>query len=115
VNNRWNLEELMQACRFYFKKTGRRISFEYIMINNLNDTTKQSNELAKLIKGYPTHVNLIPINSGSQTDFKPSTAKDIKTFKQNLEELGVNVTVRRTLGADINAACGQLKKKEVRR
>ncbi len=115
VNNRWNLEELMQACRFYFRKTGRRISFEYIMINNLNDTTKQSNELAKLIKGYPTHVNLIPINSGSQTDFRPSTAKDIKTFKQNLEELGVNVTVRRTLGADINAACGQLKKKEVRR
>lgn len=115
VNNRWNLEKLMQACRFYFRKTGRRISFEYIMINNLNDTTKQSNELAKLIKGYPTHVNLIPINSGSQTDFRPSTAKDIKTFKQNLEELGVNVTVRRTLGADINAACGQLKKKEVRR
>lgn len=115
VNNKWNLEELMQACRFYFKKTGRRISFEYIMINNLNDTIKQSHELAKLIKGYPTHVNLIPINSGKQTDFKPSTARNIKVFKHNLEQLGVNVTVRRTLGADINAACGQLKKKEIRR
>ena len=115
INNKWNLEELIQACRFYFKKTGRRISFEYIMINKLNDTIEQSHELAELIKGYTTHVNLIPINSGSQTDFKPSTAKDIKTFKQNLERLGVNVTVRRTLGADINAACGQLKKKEIRR
>lgn len=115
INNKWNLEELMQACRFYFKKTGRRISFEYIMINKLNDTIEQSYDLAKLIKGYPTHVNLIPINNGSQTDFKPSTAKDIKVFKQNLEQLGVNVTVRRTLGADINAGCGQLKKKEIRR
>ena len=115
INNKWNLEELMQACRFYFKKTGRRISFEYIMINKLNDTIEQSYDLAKLIKGYPTHVNLIPINNGKQTDFKPSTAKDIKVFKQNLEQLGVNVTVRRTLGADINAACGQLKKKEIRR
>ncbi len=108
INKKYNLELLMKACRDYFAKTGRRISFEYSLIEGVNDTEQSANELIKLLGGMLCHVNLIPINEIRERDFKKS--RYVERFRKRLTDAGINATVRRTLGADINAACGQLRR-----
>lgn len=107
INKRYNLDELMKACRYYFDKTSRRISFEYALIDGVNDDIKSVNEIVALLKGFPCHVNLIPINPIRERDFKRS--KSSVKFQKALTEAGINATIRRTLGTDIEAACGQLR------
>ncbi len=110
INNKYNLEQLMSACRDYFKKTGRRISFEYSLIEGVNDTEQSAEELIKLLRGMLCHVNLIPINEIRERDYKKS--RYVEKFQKRLQQAGINATVRRTLGADINAACGQLRRED---
>jgi 23S rRNA (adenine2503-C2)-methyltransferase len=111
VNNRWKIKELIDACKAYQKVTTRRISFEYALIDGFNDTEKCAEELAQILKGIMCHVNLIPANPVRENDFKKPDRKNIIKFKGFLEQRGINATVRRTLGADIEASCGQLRKK----
>ena len=106
INNRYNLNQLMTACDDYFKATGRRISFEYSLIEGVNDTDSDADELISLIGRRNCHINLIPINEIKERDFKKS--RFVERFQKRLTSAGLNATVRRTLGADINAACGQL-------
>ena len=109
VNDRYNIDELLKACREYFKITGRRISFEYALIDGHNDSREDAVRLAKLLDGFVCHVNIIPVNKIKERNFT-SDRKSAQRFRGYLEELGVNATVRRTLGADIDAACGQLRR-----
>ncbi|MBN2260541.1 MAG: 23S rRNA (adenine(2503)-C(2))-methyltransferase RlmN [Clostridiales bacterium] len=109
INRKYPIEELMKAVDYYIETTNRRITFEYAMIKDLNDSDEEANVLAKLLKGKLVHVNLIPINKVEENDFYPSDEKQIYKFKNILEKSGINVTIRRELGSDINAACGQLR------
>lgn len=115
INNKWNIDALLNACKDYQKVTTRRISFEYAMIKDVNDTKEHAKLLAKRLKGIMCHVNLIPANPVVETDFTKSDNVRIENFKNTLESLGVTATVRRTLGADINASCGQLRRAEQRK
>lgn len=108
INNRFNLVKLMKACDDYFAATGRRISFEYSLIEGVNDTDESADELIRLLGGKNCHVNLIPINEIKEREFKKS--RYVEQFQKKLLKAGINATVRRTLGADINAACGQLRR-----
>ena len=110
VNKKWNIEALLKACKDYQSVTTRRISFEYALISGVNDSAECAQELAKRLKGIMCHVNLIPANPVNETDFKKPNAKNIKKFQELLEKYGINATVRRTLGADINASWGQLRR-----
>jgi hypothetical protein len=105
------VEKLIDACREYYEKTGRRISFEYAMIDGVNDSPEQARLLAKHASSVAAHVNLIPLNHVEERQFQPSTAENMKRFIGILEENGVNVTVRRKLGGDVDASCGQLRRK----
>lgn len=109
VNNKFCIAELLEACRDYIDKTGRRISFEYSVIHNVNDSPEDAAGLIRLLKGMNCHVNLIPVNEIKERDFK-SDRRALAAFAEMLEKGGLNVTTRRTLGADINAACGQLRR-----
>ena len=109
VNRAYDVEELFAACHRYFEKTGRRISFEYAMIDGVNDNDWQADLIAKRIKGMPGHVNLIPLNDVVESPFKPS--KRVAAFQKRLESHGITATVRRSLGGDIDASCGQLRRK----
>ena len=111
VNKAYPTEELLQACRDYYAETGRRISFEYAMIDGVNDREGDARLLLKRLKGLPAHMNLIPLNHVEESPLKPSTKKAVARFQQILEEGGVPATVRRTLGSDIDASCGQLRRK----
>mgnify|MGYP003294726284 CR=1 FL=1 len=111
VNRKYKVEELIGACRDYQAVTGRRISFEYILINHINDTKKHAENLIKITKGILSHVNLIPANFVEESEFVKSSPDRVKAFKQYLENNGVTVTVRRELGSDISASCGQLRRK----
>ena len=111
VNKAYPTEELLQACRRYYEKTGRRISFEYAMIGGVNDTEEAAKTLLKRLKGLPAHMNLIPLNHVEESPLKPSTRQAVQTFQKILEDGGVTATVRRTLGSDIDASCGQLRRK----
>ena len=110
VNRRWNMEELLDACREYTDRTHRRISYEYALISGVNDSRKQAEELAALLKGMLCHVNLIPVNYVKEAGYQKSSKGRIYEFQKVLNDRGINATVRRTLGADINAACGQLRR-----
>ena len=112
VNSKWNIETLLSACRDYTKATNRRISFEYAMISGVNDSDECALLLSKKLKGMLCHVNLIPVNSVKERDFVKSSNERINSFIRILEKNGINVTVRRTLGSDINASCGQLRRGE---
>ena len=112
VNSRWNIETLLKACRDYTAATNRRISFEYAMISSVNDSDDCARQLAKRLKGMLCHVNLIPVNSVKERDYRKSSGERIAAFIKILEKSGINVTVRRTLGSDINASCGQLRRGE---
>ncbi len=111
INKKWNVEQLLNACREYQKVTTRRISFEYALIDGINDSKTCADELAGKLKGLMCHVNLIPANPVKENGFKKPDRKNIERFKSMLEAKGVTVTVRRTLGADIDASCGQLRKR----
>lgn len=111
VNKKWNIDALLSACKDYQKVTTRRISFEYALIEGVNDSDANAKELARRLKGIMCHVNLIPANPIKENTFKKPERKAIFAFQKKLEALGVTATIRRTLGADINASCGQLKKK----
>lgn len=110
VNNAYPVKELISACRRYQKQTGRRISFEYSMVKGVNDSAQTANELAALIRGMGAHVNLIPINPVDGSPYSATDAANVKRFQKQLEQLGVNATIRRRLGSDISAACGQLRR-----
>lgn len=109
VNRSVGVERLFESCRRYFEKTGRRISYEYAMIDGVNDSDAQADLLAKHLKGTPGHVNLIPLNDVRESKLKPS--RRVAAFQKRLESHGVTVTVRRKLGGDIDASCGQLRRK----
>lgn len=111
ANHGRGVEQLMECCKRYYERTGRRISFEYIMIDGVNDTEYHAHLLAKRAKYVSAHVNLIPMNHVEESRFHPSTQGHIKAFVKVLEENGVNVTVRRKLGGDVDASCGQLRRK----
>lgn len=112
VNRAIGVERLMDSCRRYFQTTGRRISYEYAMIDGVNDSDAQADLLAKLLKGTPGHVNLIPLNNVEESPLKPS--RRVAAFQRRLEQQGVTVTIRRKLGGDIDASCGQLRRKAMK-
>ena len=109
VNRAYDVEELFTVCREYFRVTGRRISFEYALIDGVNDHDWQADRIAERLRGMPGHVNLIPLNDVAESPFRPS--RRIAAFQRRLESKGVTATVRRSLGGDIDAACGQLRRK----
>ena len=110
INRSVGVEKLMDTCRRYFQTTGRRISYEYAMIDGVNDSDRQADLLAGLLKGMPGHVNLIPVNDVAERGNVRSSQKDIQNFQSILKKQGINATIRRTLGHDINASCGQLRR-----
>ena len=118
INNRFGVDELLSACRDYFARTGRRISFEYTLIAGKNDSVENAKTLARVLNSHlrtrtetmPIHVNLIPVNEVSETGFKHSGRDAVQAFAKTLESRGIRATVRRKLGADINASCGQLRR-----
>ena len=112
ISKKYRYEELIQACREYTDKTGRRISFEYALIDGVNDTSACAKELAMQLKGMLAHVNLIPLNEVEGRTYRQARGENILKFKEYLEKKGIAVTVRRTLGSDIDAACGQLRRKQ---
>lgn len=114
VNRRYPLEELMQACHYWVEKTNRRITFEYILLNGVNDSLQQAAELADLLKGLLANVNLIPFNALSDVDFHKPSRNRIIAFRKYLESRGINAVVREEKGGDIEAACGQLRRREMR-
>ena len=120
VNKKWDIDKLLCACKSYYAKTGRRISFEYTLISGKNDSEKAALALASLLNSHlrsatntmPIHVNLIPVNPVTETGFSSSERRTVEKFAAVLERKGIRATVRRTLGSDINASCGQLRREE---
>lgn len=110
IANKYSINEVLEACRNYFEKTGRRLTFEYSLVGGKNDTKEDAEELAYLIKGLNCHVNLIPVNPIKERDYVQSDKKVIENFKNKLEKYQINVTIRREMGRDIDGACGQLRK-----
>ena len=111
VNKAYPSEELLSACRRYYDATNRRISFEYAMIDGVNDSVENAKELIRRLKGLPAHFNLIPLNHVEESPLKPSSRSAVAQFQKTLEDAGITATVRRTLGGDIDASCGQLRRK----
>jgi len=111
VNKAYPVDQLLDACRRYYKATSRRISFEYAMIDGVNDSEDNAKELIRRLKGLPAHFNLIPLNHVEESPLKPSSRNAVARFQKILEEGGIPATVRRTLGGDIDASCGQLRRK----
>lgn len=110
IANQYSLEELINACKYYIKTTGRRITFEYALIKDVNDNKEEAKSLAYLLKGLLCHVNLIPVNEIKENKFEKSDIVKIKEFSKVLSDSGIDTTVRREMGTDINAACGQLRR-----
>jgi 23S rRNA (adenine2503-C2)-methyltransferase len=115
VNNRYNIKELMEACKYYIAKTNKRISFEYALAKDNNDNLDDAKELVKLLKGMLCHVNLIPINKIENGKYTKSSNENIIKFRDYLNEKGIVATIRRELGSDIDAACGQLRRKNLKK
>ena len=111
IANKYSIEELMEACEYYFDKTGRRITFEYALVRNVNDTDADAKGLIKLAGRVKAHVNLIPVNPIKERDYRETARDDVLAFKNKLEKSRINVTIRREMGRDIDGACGQLRKK----
>ncbi len=110
VANKYGLEELLSACRYYFDRTGRRLTFEYSLIKGVNDTSGDAHDLCELLKGINAHINLIPVNPIEERQYRQSEKEAVISFKNKLEKNGRNVTIRREMGRDINGACGQLRR-----
>ena len=113
VANKYEIHEVVDACRYYFAQTGRRVTFEYSLAGGVNDTDEDAAELSQLIRGMNCHVNLIPVNPIKERDYVQSDTESIQAFKAKLEKNGINVTVRREMGRDIDGACGQLRRKHM--
>lgn len=113
IAKKYSLKEIMSAVRYYFDTTGRRVTFEYALSEGVNDSAADAEKLSALIKGLKGHVNLIPINPVKERDFKRSSESAIASFKSKLEKNGINVTIRREMGRDIDGACGQLRRKHL--
>lgn len=111
IANKYSIKELMEACRYYFEKTGRRITFEYSLVGGVNDTNEDASELISLVNALNCHVNLIPVNPIKERDFVQSENDAIQAFKNKLEKNKINVTIRREMGRDIDGACGQLRRR----
>ena len=113
IANRYSMEELLSVCKYYFKETNRRMTFEYSLVAGVNDQPKNARELCQKLHGFPCHVNLIPVNPIKERNFRQSLPESIMEFKKILEKNHIHVTIRREMGADINAACGQLRRKKL--
>ena len=113
IANKYSLQEVLEACRYYFEQTGRRITFEYSLVAGVNDRNEDAQELVSLIKGMNCHVNLIPVNPIKERDYKQSNKEQIQQFKTRIEKSGISATVRREMGRDIDGACGQLRRKHI--
>lgn len=113
VANKYDIHDMIDACKYYFDQTGRRVTFEYSLVGGVNDTDEDARELSQLIHGMNCHVNLIPVNPIKERDYVQSNAAVIAAFKNKLEKNGINVTVRREMGRDIDGACGQLRKRYI--
>ena len=113
VANSYDINEVVDACKYYFEQTGRRITFEYSLVGGVNDSDEDAAELSALVKGINCHINLIPVNPIKERDFVSSNTKVVTAFKNKLEKNGINATVRRSLGEDIDGACGQLRRKHI--
>ena len=109
IARKYEIDAIIDACQYYFNKTKRRLTFEYSLVAGVNDTEEEAKKLSKLLKGLNCHVNLIPVNPIKERDFKQSDQYQIEKFKNNLEKNGINVTIRREMGRDIQGACGQLR------
>lgn len=110
IANKYSMEEVLDACKFYYDQTGRRLTFEYSLVGGKNDTEEDARLLSEKIRGLNCHVNLIPVNPIKERDYRQSDKKVIDKFKNKLEKYGINVTIRREMGRDIDGACGQLRK-----
>ncbi len=113
VANKYEIHEVIDACRYYFEQTGRRVTFEYSLVGGVNDTDEDAKNLTKLVKGLNCHINLIPVNPIKERDFVQPDASVTLEFKNKLEKNGINVTIRREMGRDIDGACGQLRKRYI--
>ena len=113
IANAYDISEVIDACKYYFEKTGRRVTFEYSLVGGVNDSDEDARELSELVKGMNCHINLIPVNPIKERDYVQSNAQVIASFKNKLEKNGINVTIRREMGRDIDGACGQLRKKYI--
>ncbi|MCI7739752.1 MAG: 23S rRNA (adenine(2503)-C(2))-methyltransferase RlmN [Clostridiales bacterium] len=111
IARKYTLEEVLDACRYYFEKTGRRLTFEYSLVGGVNDFQEDAKQLSGLLKGLNCHVNLIPVNPIKERNYRKSNREVIENFKIKLEKYGINVTIRREMGSDIDGACGQLRKR----
>ena len=111
IANKYDIQEVIDACKYYFEQTGRRITFEYSLVGGVNDTAQDAAELAALVKHINCHMNLIPVNPIKERDYVQSDPAVIQNFKNKLEKYGINVTIRREMGRDIDGACGQLRRK----
>lgn len=113
IANKYEIHELLDACKEYFAQTGRRITFEYSLVGGVNDTAQDARQLAGLIRGLNCHVNLIPVNPIEEGSYVQPDTKTVMDFKDRLEKLGITVTVRREMGRDIDGACGQLRRRQI--
>ena len=113
IANKYSLKEVIEACKYYFEKTGRRITFEYSLVAGVNDTKEDAEELVALVKGMNCHINLIPVNPIKERDYKQSNKEQIQAFKARIEKSGISATVRREMGRDIDGACGQLRRRHM--
>lgn len=114
INRKYGIEKLLEACRYYIKTTNKRVTFEYALIKNVNDSIKDAHKLGTLLKGMLCHVNLIPVNKVEGKAFVKAPEEKVKSFKLALEGFGIETTIRRELGSEIDAACGQLRQKYIR-
>lgn len=115
VANKYDLSQVLEACEYYFQKTGRRITFEYSLVHGQNDTIEDAKELIALLRHRNCHINLIPVNPIKERDFQKPSKKIAQEFKNKLEKHGINATIRREMGSDIDGACGQLRRRHVKR
>ena len=113
VANSYDIHDVVDACKYYFAQTGRRVTFEYSLVGGVNDTAEDATELSALVHGMNCHINLIPVNPIKERDYVQSNKGVIEAFKNRLEKNGINVTIRREMGRDIDGACGQLRKKHI--
>ena len=111
IANTYSLAQLMEACSFYFAQTGRRITFEYSLVRNINDTEKDAMQLSELIRGQNCHVNLIPVNPIKERSYVQSDKQAVEAFRDRLKKQGITATIRREMGRDIDGACGQLRRR----
>lgn len=113
IANKYDIHEVIEACRYYFEQTGRRVTFEYSLVGGVNDSKEDAEELLQLVKGMNCHINLIPVNPIKERAYVQSNAQVIAAFKNRIEKAGLNATIRREMGRDIDGACGQLRKKYI--